>query len=87
MKNLSIEEKAKRYDEAIEIAKSELNSLNKRLIEYIFHELKENKVEPKLLDGVGMKRLKFSYEQIQAIENYVKKYVEFKMNENENNDK
>lgn len=87
MKELTIEQKAKRYDEAIERAKSELNSPDKRLIEYIFPELKENKVEPKLLDGVGMTRLKFSYEQIQAIENYVKKYVEFKMNESENNDK
>ena len=42
MKELSIEEKAQRYDEAIERAKSELNSPDKRLIEYIFPELKES---------------------------------------------
>ena len=28
-----------------------------------------------------------SYTQIQSIEKYVKRYVEFKMNENEKNDK
>ena len=43
--------------------------------------------EPKLADGFGMKQLGLTYTQVQAIENYVKKYVEFKMNENENNDK
>ena len=43
--------------------------------------------EIKLTDGFGMKQLGLTYTQVQAIENYVKKYVEFKMNENENNDK
>lgn len=43
--------------------------------------------EPKLTDGFGMKQLGLTYTQVQAIEKYVKRYVEFKMNENENNDK
>lgn len=43
--------------------------------------------EPKLTDGFGMKQLRLTYTQVQAIEKYVKRYVEFKMNENENNDK
>lgn len=43
--------------------------------------------EQKPADGFGMKQLGFTYTQIQAIEKYVKRYVEFKMNENENNDK
>ena len=43
--------------------------------------------EPKLTDGFGMKQLRLTYTQVQAIEIYVKRYVEFKMKENENNDK
>ena len=53
MKNLSIEEKAKRYDEAIEKAEKWYNAPNvdkiptfgNRIIEDIFPELKENKKE------------------------------------------
>ena len=43
--------------------------------------------EPKLTDGFGMKQLRLTYTQVQAIEIYVKRYVEFKIKENENNDK
>lgn len=43
--------------------------------------------EPKSIDGFGIKQLGFTYTQIQTIEKYVKRFVEFKMNENEKNDK
>lgn len=45
------------------------------------------KEEPKLTDGFGMSQLGLTYTQVRAIEKYVKRYVEFKMNEYENNDK
>ena len=47
----------------------------------------KNIKEPKLVDGFGMKQLGLTYTQIQTIEKYVKRFVEFKMNENEKNDK
>lgn len=44
-------------------------------------ELKElknrDKEVPKLLDGIGQTRLGFTYEQIQAIERYVRTYIDY----------
>ena len=48
MKELSIEEKAKRYDEAIERAKSLIDFCSDselKTLEYVFHELKESEDE------------------------------------------
>lgn len=59
---------------------SECAKDHKQLSEWL-KELKalkqENKEIPKLTEGIGMTRLGFTYEQIQAIQRYVKRYVAY----------
>ena len=90
MKELSLEQKAKRYDEAIERAKSKIKS-DKDHVLYeddvieIFPELKENRVEKPnggivledLNEGDGFYKVNLAYlskEQVEEIESLVKKW-------------